>query len=80
MFCKRALTPERPRELVAHFQASHGVREWRGCLSLDVDRSSLRYVSHRPDQASLMLRIRQLAATRARYGYFSIYILLRTGC
>ncbi len=27
-----------------------------------------------------MLRIRQLAATRTRYGYFSIYILLRTGC
>jgi transposase InsO family protein len=46
-------------------------------LALGVDRSSVRYVSHRPDQAPLMLRIRDLAATRTRYGYFRIYILLR---
>jgi transposase len=31
-----------------------------------VDRSSVLYVSHRPDQAPLMLRIRDLAATRTR--------------
>jgi hypothetical protein len=46
---------------------------WR----LGVDRSSVRYVSHRPDQAPLMLRIRDLAATRTRYDYFRTYILLR---
>ena len=38
----------------------------------------MRYVSHKPDQAPLMLRIRNLAATRMRYGYFRIYILLRS--
>jgi putative transposase len=38
----------------------------------------VRYVSHRPDQVPLMLRIRDLAATRTRYGYFRIYILLRS--
>jgi putative transposase len=37
----------------------------------------VRYRSHRPDQAPLLLRIRDLAATRTRYGYFRIYILLR---
>ena len=42
-----------------------------------MDRSSVRYVSHRPDQVPLLLRIRDLAATRTRYGYFRIYILLR---
>lgn len=36
----------------------------------------MRYVSHRPDQSPLMLRIRDLAATRRRYGYFRIYSLL----
>jgi transposase-like protein len=36
------------------------------------------YVSHRPDQAPLMLCIRDLAATRTRYGYFRIYILPRS--
>jgi putative transposase len=37
----------------------------------------VQYQSHRPDQAPLMLRIRDLVATRTRYGYFRIYILLR---
>ncbi len=37
----------------------------------------MRYVSHKPDQAPLRLRIHDLAAARVRYGYFRIYILLR---
>ena len=44
---------------------------------LGAERSSVRYTSHRPDQTPLMMRIRDLAATRTRYGYFRIYILLR---
>ena len=54
-----------------------GVGERRSCLALGVDRSSVRYVSHKPDQAPLRLRIHDLAAARVRYGYFRIYILLR---
>ena len=67
---KKALTPGRRREVVAHVQAAHGVSERRSCGVLGVDRSSIRYVSHQPDQTPLMLRIRDLAATRTRYGYF----------
>jgi putative transposase len=63
--------------VVAHVQAAHGVSERRSCVVLGVDRSSIRYVSHQPDQTALMLRIRDLAATQTRYGYFRIYILLR---
>jgi putative transposase len=37
----------------------------------------VRYISHKPDQTPLVMRIRDLAATRTRYGYFQIYILLR---
>jgi putative transposase len=37
----------------------------------------VRYISHLPDQTPLVMRIRDLAATRMRYGYFRIYILLR---
>lgn len=51
--------------------------ERRSCLALGVDRSSVRYVSRKPDQAPLRLRIHDLAAARVRYGYFRIYILLR---
>jgi putative transposase len=70
------LTPGRRREVVAHVQAAHGVSERRSCVVLGVDRSSIRYVSHQLDQTPLMLRIRDLAATRTRYGYFRNYILL----
>jgi len=37
----------------------------------------VRYISRKPDQTPLVMRIRDLAATRTRYGYFRIYILLR---
>jgi putative transposase len=46
-------------------------------MALGVDRSSVRYVSVKPDQAPLRLRIHDLARTRVRYGYYRIYILLR---
>ena len=74
---KKALTPGRQRELVASVQASHGVSQRRSCLALDVDRSLVRYVSVKPDQAPLRLRIHDLAQTRMRYGYYRIYIMLR---
>ena len=51
--------------------------ERRSCSALGVQRSSVRYISHKPDQTPLVMRIRDLAATRTRYGYFRIYILLR---
>lgn len=76
MFWQKVLAPGRRRS-VSHVQAAHGVSERRRCLALGVDRPSVSYVSHRPDQGPLMLRIRDLAATRTRYGYFRIYILLR---
>ncbi len=63
--------------MIAHVQAAHGISERRSCLALGVDRSSVRYISHKPDQAPLRLRIRDLAAARMRYGYYRIYILLR---
>lgn len=58
-------------------QEAHGVSERRSCAALGVDRSSVRYRSIRPDQAALRLRIRDLARTRVRYGYYRIYIVLR---
>lgn len=37
----------------------------------------MRYILYKPDQAPLAMGIRDLAATRTRYGYFLIYVLLR---
>src|SRR5204863_7878277 len=67
----------RRRELVRQVQAAHGVSEWRSCVALGVERSTIRYRSTKPDPAPLRLRIRDLAKTRVRYGYFRIYIQLR---
>jgi putative transposase len=71
------LTPKRRRDLVAHVQATHVTSERHSCLALGVDRSSVRHVSVKPDQAPLRLRIHDLARTRVRYSYYRIYILLR---
>jgi putative transposase len=62
---------------VQQVEMAHGVSERRGCATLGVDRSTIRYRSTKPDQAPLRLRIRDLAKTRVGYGYFRIYILLR---
>lgn len=41
------------------------------------NRATIRYKSRRPDQAGLEMRIKDLAATRVRYGYRRIHVLLR---
>lgn len=50
--------------------------ERRSCAALGVGRSSIRYRSTKSDQASLRMRICDLAKSRVRYGYFRVYILL----
>jgi putative transposase len=42
-----------------------------------VDRSSVRYRSHRPDDGAIRLRLRELAAERRRFGYRRLQVLLR---
>jgi transposase InsO family protein len=44
---------------------------------LPVDRSTYHYRSRRAGQAHLTERIREIAATRVRYGYRRIHVLLR---
>jgi len=41
----------------------------RACRILEVDTSTYRYKSRRPDQAGLEARIKEICATRVRYGY-----------
>jgi len=53
------------------------VSERRGCCVIRFQRSSHRYRFSAPDQAALRMRIKEIAATRIRYGYYRIYILLR---
>lgn len=42
-----------------------------------MNRAGLRYAQRTPDQTALRLRIRELAASRVRYGYLRLHLLLR---
>jgi putative transposase len=49
----------------------------RACGVLEFDRSTYHYKSRRPDQAGLEARIKDICATRVRYGYRRVHVLLR---
>jgi len=55
----------------------YDMSERRACSVLRVHRALYRYRFTADDQAFLRMRIREIAATRVRYGYRRIHILLR---
>jgi putative transposase len=71
------LKPARKRQLVDHTRSTWQVSIRRACLALPVDRSTYHYRSRRAGQAELTKRIQEIAATRVRYGYRRIHVLLR---
>ncbi len=48
----------------------------RACDVLDVDRSSVRYTSIRPDDSNLRKAMKDVAAERRRFGYRRIHVML----
>ena len=70
------VTPEAKREAVAHLCDAHEVSQRLTCQVLDVDRSSVRYNSVRPDDADLRKAIREVAQQRRRFGYRRIGVML----
>jgi putative transposase len=69
--------PAQKRAAAQFFRVGFRVSERRACRFAGVARSSYRYRSVAADQAALRLRLRDLAATRVRYGYRRLHILLR---
>ena len=63
------MTPDAKRAAVEHLCDAHEVSRRRACAVLAVDRSSVRYVSRRGDDAELRAKIREIAAERRRFGY-----------
>lgn len=49
----------------------------RACACLRIDTSLYHYKSKRGDQAALKARIKEITATRVRYGYRRVHVLLR---
>jgi putative transposase len=71
------MKPARKRQMVDHARATWRVSIRRACRALPVDRSTYQYRSRRAGQAQLTERIKEIAATRVRYGYRRIQVLLR---
>src|SRR5436305_624560 len=69
------VTPAVRREAVTQLRVGFEVSERRACTALEVDRSSVRYRSSRPDDAMARARLRELAAVRRRFGYRRLHLL-----
>jgi putative transposase len=69
--------PVQKRAVAHYFRVGFQISERRACRLTGVARSSYRYRSVAADQTPLRLRLRDLAATRVRYGYRRLHILLR---
>ncbi len=55
---------------------AHGLSERRACAILGADRTSVRYLRRRGDDAALRARLRALAHERRRFGYRRLGLLL----
>jgi putative transposase len=71
------VTPDAKRAAVAQLCKTHEVSQRRACAALAVDRSSVRYVGRRGDDAELRTRIRDIATGRRRFGYRRVHVLLQ---
>jgi putative transposase len=74
---KKALRPDRKRELVDKVRLDWKVSIRRVCAALRIDRALYVYKSKRGGQADLKQRIKEIAETRVRYRYRRIHMLLR---
>ena len=70
------MTPEAKRQAVVHLCRAHGVSQRRACNVLQVDRSTVRYQSKRPDDSDLREEIKLVAKERRRFGYRRIQVML----
>lgn len=70
------VTPAAKRQTVAHACDKYGVSQRRACAILNIDRSTVRYTSVRPDDAYLREAMKKVAAERRRFGYRRIHVML----
>jgi putative transposase len=71
------VAPLRRRVALPFLRMAFKISERRACLVLVVNRKSVRYKSVKTDVPALRARINDIAATRVRYGYPRIHVLLR---
>ncbi|WP_338641353.1 IS3 family transposase [Burkholderia pyrrocinia] len=74
---KKKLVMSSPRRhVVDYLKSAYGTAERRACRLVAISRSVYQYRSHRDPQTALWQRMCEIAATRVRYGYRKIRVLL----
>ena len=71
------MRPGHKREGVVEMCAEWVVSIRRACRVLEFDTSTFYYRSRRPDQAGIEARIKDICATRVRYGYRRVHVMLK---
>lgn len=71
------VTTTQRRQVVTHVVAAFPTSERRACRLVHLSRSRWQYRSVRGDDAALRSRLRELAASKPRWGYQQLHILLR---
>ncbi|CAM2198040.1 transposase [Paraburkholderia kururiensis] len=74
---KKVVKPSPRRSIVDYLKSTYAVAERRACRLVALSRSVYQYRSHRDPQTALRQRMCEIAATRVRYGYRKIRVLLQ---
>jgi len=74
---KKTLKPRDQRALARLAQTTYQVSEHWASRLWPMARASLRYQGHRDPQVALRMRLREVAASRVRFGYRRLTVLLR---
>lgn len=61
---------------MAHLCETHGVSQRRACDLLQIDRSTVRYLSRRGDDAELRDAIKRVSRERRRFGCRRIHVMV----
>lgn len=76
MCCEKSSKCGKKREIVETLRFCYRISTRRACEVLRFERSSFYYRSRKNQQVELRMRIRELAASRVRFGYRRLHILL----
>ncbi len=77
MFCQKVSRPALMKEVVAYIVASHGYSERKACQVTRQHRSTQRKKMFSDPLIELRQRMHEIAATRIRYGYRRVHIMLK---
>ena len=70
------VTPAGKRQAVVHLCKVHGVSQRRACDVLQIDRSTVRYLSRRGDDVELRDAIKRVSRERRRFGCRRIHVMI----